>query len=155
MDFVKYVLSSWRLSLSRPGVVATLDLEMSTNATTLKQQANKSISFFKNCNTKGSQFVVEDYRAGYPRFSALITASDSFFICRRFLRLRARILLLKQDRLSLLEQPLDQEDREEISPLFLGKSRSDANVRCTVFLSRIERCMADYGKHKYLQVAIY
>lgn len=88
---------------------------------------------------------VEDYRPGYPRFSALISAYDRWFICRRFHRLRARLLLTKQDRLVLLEQRLDEVDAEENRPLFLGKSRWDKNTKRQEIISDIHVALADYG----------
>jgi hypothetical protein len=91
--------------------------------------------------------LVEDYNAGYPRFTALLSAHDPFFLCRRFSKLRARLLLLKQDKLSMLEQKLDQLDQQETSPLFLGKSRCDGNTDRISLLSEVELCLADYGKY--------
>jgi hypothetical protein len=88
---------------------------------------------------------VESYKAGYPRFSALIAAHVPYLICRRFMNLRARLLLLKQDRLSVLEQRLDEIDKEEVNILFLGKSRWDGNADRLSVLSEIESAMADYG----------
>ncbi|EFQ34255.1 uncharacterized protein GLRG_09399, partial [Colletotrichum graminicola M1.001] len=90
------------------------------------------------------KLVVEDYPAGYPRFAALVAADDSFFVFRRFLRLRARILLLKQDNLSVLEAKLDQLDEDEESPLFLGKSRCDKNEARRALLHEIESGLVDY-----------
>ncbi|KAL0932610.1 uncharacterized protein CTRU02_211573 [Colletotrichum truncatum] len=87
---------------------------------------------------------VEDHRAGYPRFAALIAANDSFFVFRRFLRLRARVLLLKQDHLSVLEEKLDLLDEKEESPLFLGKSRCDRNEARKSLLLEIESCLSSY-----------
>lgn len=87
----------------------------------------------------------EDYRPGYPRFTALISAHGPYFLCRRFDKLRARILLLKQNKLSMLEERLEQVDSEEPSPLFLGKSRCDRNAERLSLLSQIEACLADYG----------
>lgn len=66
-------------------------------------------------------------------------------MCRRFGTLRARILLLKQDRLSILEEKLEQIDRDEKSPLFLGKSRMDKNADRLALLEEIEKTMDDYG----------
>jgi len=88
---------------------------------------------------------VEDYRPGYPRFTALLSAYDPYLLCRRFSRLRARILLLKQDKLSLLEQRLDEVDREEVCPLFLGMSRSDRNAQRASVLEEIESSLTEYG----------
>lgn len=90
-------------------------------------------------------FVVEDYRPGYPRYTALLAAYDPYTICRRFSKLRARLLLLKQDRLSMLEERLEMIDREERSPLFLGKSRCDANPERITLLSEIDSQLAEYG----------
>ncbi|KAL2840992.1 hypothetical protein BJY01DRAFT_15287 [Aspergillus pseudoustus] len=90
--------------------------------------------------------TIEDYRPGYPRFTALISAHEPFFMCRRFIKLRARILLLKQDRLSMLEQKLEQVDHEEASPLFLAKSRWDKNSERASLLSEIEASLSDYDQ---------
>ncbi|KAI0023063.1 hypothetical protein F4780DRAFT_125743 [Xylariomycetidae sp. FL0641] len=87
---------------------------------------------------------IDDYRPGYPRFTALLSAYNPWLICRRFDKLRARILLLKQDKLSLLEQQLEQIDREEPRPLFLGKSRWDQNTDRLSTLLEIETALADY-----------
>ena len=89
--------------------------------------------------------VVEQYGAGYPRFTALLAAHEPWLIVRRFDRLRTRLLLLKQDRLSLLEQQLDQIDQQETAPLFLGQSRCDGNPDRLSTLSQIDLSMADYG----------
>ncbi|KAK1456148.1 hypothetical protein CMEL01_16560, partial [Colletotrichum melonis] len=91
-------------------------------------------------------YSVEDYRAGYPRFAALIAANDSFLVFRRFLQPRARILLRKQDRLSVLEEQLNQLDENEESPLFLGKSRCDKNEARRTLLQEMELCLADYDR---------
>ncbi|KAI1104100.1 hypothetical protein F4804DRAFT_308229 [Jackrogersella minutella] len=89
---------------------------------------------------------IEDYRAGYPRYTALLSAHKPYFICRRFDKLRARLLLLKQDRLSMLEERLEQVDQQETSLLFLGKSRCDRNADRISLLSEIESCLADYDQ---------
>ncbi|KAJ9139048.1 hypothetical protein NKR19_g7574 [Coniochaeta hoffmannii] len=94
--------------------------------------------------TGGRKQNIEDYRPGYPRFTALLSAYDPYLLCRRFSRLRARILLLKQDKLSLLEQRLDEVDREEVCPLFLGMSRSDRNAQRASVLEEIESSLTEY-----------
>jgi len=88
---------------------------------------------------------VEEYRAGYPRFSAFVAANPDFLVCRRFLRLRSRLLYLKQDKLSQLEQQLDNLDQNETSPLFLGMSRRDGNTARVSLLSQISVALGDYG----------
>lgn len=89
---------------------------------------------------------VEDYRDGYPRLSALISAYEGWFICRRFKRLRIRLLLTKQDQLFVLEQQLDQIDEVEMRPLFLGSMRCDRNNARQQVLSEIQTALNDYGR---------
>ncbi|KAE9363029.1 hypothetical protein N431DRAFT_357402, partial [Stipitochalara longipes BDJ] len=87
---------------------------------------------------------VEDYRPGYPRFAALIGAHTSFHICRRFPNLRARLLLIKQDKLSLLEKQLNRIDNDENAILSLGSIRFDHDVERSIVLSDIDAALADY-----------
>ncbi|KAL9632396.1 MAG: hypothetical protein Q9164_005348 [Protoblastenia rupestris] len=87
---------------------------------------------------------VEDYRAGYPQFSALIGSHSSFHVFRRFLRTRARILLLKQDEISSLESQLDRVDHEETRELFLGNARRDMNPERKVLLAKLEVAFSSY-----------
>lgn len=92
---------------------------------------------------------VEDYPAGYPRFSALLASHDSFQIYRRFNNLRSRLLLLKQDRLALLEKKLEKIDCDEVTqghPLYLGSNRRDANNERASVLKDIENTLAEYGE---------
>ncbi|KAH7159602.1 CHAT domain-containing protein [Dactylonectria estremocensis] len=93
-----------------------------------------------NAGTKGKQ----TNKPGYPRFTALISAHHPYFIFRRFGRLRARLLLLKQDRLAVLERQLEDADQAEHCPLFLAKIRSDANPTRQALLAEIESRLADY-----------
>lgn len=90
--------------------------------------------------------TVEDYPNGYPRFSTLVSTHPSFFVCRRFSSLRARILLVKQDRISVLEHRLQQIDKDELRPLFLGSLRRDKSVDRETVLADIEIALRDYGK---------
>lgn len=46
----------------------------------------------------------------------------------------------------LLQQRLEQIDREETSLLFLGQSRCDKNMDRLSTLSEIDTALADYGK---------
>lgn len=87
---------------------------------------------------------IEDYRPGYPRLSALIGADSSFHICRRFSTVRARLLLLKQDKISQLEQQLEQADRAEQATLFLSCNRRDQNSERLTILEELDKRLADY-----------
>ncbi|KAI0852640.1 hypothetical protein F5Y00DRAFT_258490 [Daldinia vernicosa] len=89
---------------------------------------------------------IEEYRPGYPRYTALLSSNLGWLIFRRFDKLRARILLRKQDQLSVLEHELDQIDKQETSLLFLGKNRCDQNPGRLSTLSKIEAALADYDE---------
>jgi hypothetical protein len=108
-------------------------------------QSTICLRFRKRGKTYCLHASVEDYPSRYPRFSALIASHDSFHICRRFSNLRTRLLLLKQDRLSLLEKQLQKIDREEVSLLSLGSSRRDSNSERNSVLSQVDEALADYG----------
>ncbi|KAK0508899.1 hypothetical protein JMJ35_008270 [Cladonia borealis] len=88
--------------------------------------------------------IVEDYPNGYPRFSALSAACSSFQIYRRFRNVRSRLLLLKQDEIAELELKLDEIDRTEPRPIFLGSRRRDANPERKQVLARLDAALADY-----------
>ncbi|KAK0739046.1 hypothetical protein B0T21DRAFT_285004, partial [Apiosordaria backusii] len=89
--------------------------------------------------------AVKDYPSGYPQYSALVSSHDPFFAFRSFCRLRVRLLLSKQDELTLLESELDILDREEAAPFFLGTCRSDGNASRVTLLGRIHSKLAEYG----------
>lgn len=83
---------------------------------------------------------------GYPLFSALIASHHSFDVCRQFGELRARLLLLKQDRLAELESDLRQLDGDETNRLFLASRRSDRNQARQDLITKINLAMEDYGE---------
>ncbi|OAL35473.1 hypothetical protein AYO20_05323 [Fonsecaea nubica] len=100
-------------------------------------------------NTKAEDLPdrqIEDYPLGYPRFSTLVATHNAFHIYRRFSTLRARLLLLKQDKLATLEKQLEMVDHQETNPLFLASCRRDKNVEREAILSRIDTALVDYGK---------
>ena len=90
--------------------------------------------------------IVEDYPNRYPRFSALQGACSSFQIYRRFRTVRSRLLLLKQDEIAELELKLDETDRTEPGPIFLGSRRRDANTERKQVLARLDAALADHGR---------
>lgn len=56
-----------------------------------------------------------------------------------------RLLLLKQDELSILESQLDQADQEENKAIFLGCSRRDGNLKRKTILTSMSAALAEYG----------
>lgn len=59
--------------------------------------------------------------------------------------MRARLLLRKQDELSLLEEQLDEIDRTETKKLYLGNMRREKNERRKDVLQRMDSALKDYG----------
>jgi hypothetical protein len=96
-----------------------------------------------------NKIVVDDFPDGYPRFAALISTHASFHVCRRFLRLRGRLMLHKQDHLVTLEEELDRIDREETRVLFLGNLRRDKNQERKTIMSQIDKELESYGTQQH------
>ena len=110
---------------------------------TVQQSTFHKVACIRNLTNKLP--TVEDFKAGYPRFAALVGSHPSFHVCRRFSRLRARLLLIKQDELSSLETQLDEVDRQETRLLFLGSRRLDKNGERLELIAKIDGALSDYG----------
>ncbi|KAL9562676.1 hypothetical protein ACKAV7_013240 [Fusarium commune] len=89
---------------------------------------------------------IEDYPKGYPQFSSLISSHESFFVARRFLNVRARLLLLKQNRVVGLESKLHKIDRDEDRPLFLGSCQRDQNQDRAKVVAELDEALEDLDK---------
>ncbi|KAI1045815.1 hypothetical protein LB505_014109 [Fusarium chuoi] len=89
---------------------------------------------------------IEDYPKGYPQFSSLISSHESFFVARRFLNVRARLLLLKQNRVVALESKLHKIDRDEDRPLFLGSCQRDQNTDRAKVVAELDEALEDLDK---------
>ncbi|KAH7552747.1 hypothetical protein BM1_08698 [Bipolaris maydis] len=99
-----------------------------------------------NYVSNNDQYTIEDFPDGYPRFAALTSTHPSFHISRRFLRLRGRLVLYKQDNLVTLEQELDRIDREEPRVLFLGNCRRDKNEERKNIMKEIDTALESYDQ---------
>lgn len=60
--------------------------------------------------------------------------------------MRARLLLMKQDQLLLLDERLDEIDYTEPMKLFLGNLRRDRNESRKNVLKTMDKALKDYGK---------
>jgi hypothetical protein len=89
---------------------------------------------------------VEDYPAGIPQFASLMGSHPAFNVCRRFSAVRARLLLLKQDKVSRLEKSLMDTDASETRLLFLGSSRRDTNSTRLGILTELDAALKDLGR---------
>ncbi|CAG8978972.1 hypothetical protein HYALB_00012255 [Hymenoscyphus albidus] len=70
---------------------------------------------------------VEDYKQGYPRLAAFQSQNRNFRILKRFDYLHMRSLIEQQDRLSELENQLNDCDDAETTQLGLSSCRQDTN----------------------------
>ena len=73
-------------------------------------------------------------------------AHPAFSVSRRFSVVRARLLLLKQQRVTVLEKQLEELDLQESRPLYLGSYQADANASRLQVLKDLDAALADYGK---------
>jgi hypothetical protein len=87
-------------------------------------------------------------RSGYPLYSSILSHTPELQCFRRFGEVRMRILLMKQDDVTLLEQELFEVDRVEKATLFLGSKRLDRNKKRKDILGKLETALADYGKRR-------
>lgn len=94
-----------------------------------------------------AKYIVEKYRKGYPRFSALMSMSRQSQIFRQFRTLRLRMLLYKQDEVVELEEQLAEiEDRDQDNnDLHRGNRRLDQNKKRKSILKRLDKKLAIYG----------
>ncbi|KAF5566590.1 hypothetical protein FNAPI_1050 [Fusarium napiforme] len=67
-------------------------------------------------------------------------------IARRFLNVRARLLLLKQNRVVELESKLHKIDRDEDRPLFLGSCQRDQNTNRAKIVAELDEALEDLDK---------
>ena len=88
---------------------------------------------------------MEDYRPGYPQYTALLSSHPAFQNVRRFTRIRMRLLLLKQDEITMLEESLDRIDSQEDRPLFLGCARRDTNASRKDIIEKLTKAIDEYG----------
>lgn len=84
--------------------------------------------------------------SGYPQLSALIASHDDFHVCRRFTDLRSRLLLFKQDQISLLEARLRKLDRDEQDTFCLGSYRAGNSEARRILFAEIEKALAEYDE---------
>ncbi|OCL10308.1 hypothetical protein AOQ84DRAFT_261024, partial [Glonium stellatum] len=89
---------------------------------------------------------VDNFPLGYPRYSALLSIDPSFFIFRRFSRLRMRLLLLKQVELARLEETLDKVDKEETDRLSLSCLLQDSNPERKWIIETATKRLEEYDK---------
>lgn len=85
--------------------------------------------------------------AGYPSYSSLLGHYSKFQTFRRFRNVRMRMILLKQDQISRLEEELNEVDQAEAVELYLGSCRRDQNHKREDVLRRLDEAFSAYGTY--------
>ena len=101
-----------------------------------------------------NDFSVDDHPKGYPQLAAFLNSDENFLIARKYGYLRSRVLLYRQDELSVLERDLialDADDYEN-RPLALESRKHDEQTDKTVYsrkvlIQKIDDKLKEYGKH--------
>lgn len=99
--------------------------------------------------------AVDDHPEGYPQLAAFISSDENFLIARKYGFLRSRVLLYRQDELSVLENDLialDDDDKMN-RPLALTSRKLDEETdrdpvySRKVLIQKIDDKLKEYGEH--------
>lgn len=110
------------------------------------------MSLLRDAITK--DLLVDDYPKGYPQLAAFINSADNFMITRKFGFLRSRVLLYRQDELSVLERDLtslDDDDQEKRELALASRKHDEATdndpkYSRKVLIKQIDEKLKEYGK---------
>ncbi|GAB7325601.1 hypothetical protein MBLNU13_g09592t1 [Cladosporium sp. NU13] len=89
--------------------------------------------------------ILSDFKLGYPNLATFKNSSEAFSIYRRFGYLQSRLLLEKQDVLRVLEQRLDQYDREHATTSYTRTLSADELMPRQSLLEEIENAFNSYA----------
>jgi len=99
-------------------------------------------------------YTVDDHPRGYPQLAAFVNSDENFLIARKYGFLRSRVLLYRQDELSVLEKDLialDDDDNEKraialTSRKFDEQTDKDPVYSRKVLIQKIDNKLKEYGK---------
>ncbi len=100
--------------------------------------------------------AVDDRPEGYPQLAAFINSDENFLITRKYGFLRSRLLLYRQDELSVLEKDLialDDDDKENDDVKLRSRQHDEETDEDPVYsrkvlMKKIDDKLRDYGKHR-------
>ena len=75
-------------------------------------------------------------------------SDKKFILFRRFGNIHVRLLLHKQDDISMLEKKLDELDNNDTNAFFLNSRRADQNAERHAVLTELESKIKEYGKSR-------
>lgn len=117
--------------------------------------APEAIAHFLLLEARINLFAVDDHPHGYPQLAAFVNSDENFLIARKYGYLRSRVLLYRQDELSVLERELvalDADDQEN-RPMALTSRKHDEQTdkdpvySRKVLIQKIDDKLKEYGKH--------
>ena len=104
--------------------------------------------------------VVDDHPKGYPQLAAFVNSDENFLIARKYGFLRSRVLLYRQDELSVLERDLikvDADDEEKREFALHSRKRDEETDKDPVYsrkilIQKIDDKLEEYGQHHLLMM---
>ena len=118
------------------------------------QSSYSEVRIARARHASADRIVVEDHPEGYPQLTAFLNSDDDFLIARKYGFLRTRLLLYRQDELSVLEKgllKLDNEDKQNRKRALQSRKydeETDDNSENTrkALMVKIADKLKDYGK---------
>lgn len=101
-----------------------------------------------NCDT------VDAHPRGYPQLAAFVNSDENFLITRKYGYLRSRLLLYRQDELSVLEKDLialDDDDEKNRAIALQSRKLDEQTDKDPVFsrkvlMKKIDDKLGEYGR---------
>jgi hypothetical protein len=88
---------------------------------------------------------------GYKSYASWVASSDTFFHVRKFATLNARVILLLQDEISVLEEKLQELDRiyssKESGVINNGSFRDDQKTERVETMLSLKQKLLEYSEH--------
>lgn len=107
--------------------------------------------------------IVDDHPRGYPQLAAFVNSDDNFLIARKYGFLRSRVLLYRQDELSVLEKDLialDDDDKEKREIALTSRKHDEQTDKDPIFsrkvlIQKIDDKLKEYGKRTNLYLFLF
>lgn len=99
--------------------------------------------------------LVDDHPQGYPQLAAFVNSDENFLVARKYGFLRSRVLLYRQDELSVLEKDLialDDDDKEKRELALRSRKHDEETDKDPIYsrkvlIQKIDDKLKEYGKH--------
>lgn len=112
------------------------------------------------CQRNVDSLIVDDHPKGYPQLAAFVNSDENFLIARKYGFLRSRVLLYRQDELSVLERDLirlDADDKENREFALHSRKRDEETDEDPVYsrkvlIQKIDDKLKEYGQHQLLML---